>query len=463
MDAQLIIQQIQAGSQMNRIIHDLIDEHTVRATYMKKLYEEYKGDVFIKHREYEYNEGEKVDRKIASDYRGYIVDTLTGYLFGNPVTYSVDSEQYGNTTQYDQTVSTLKMFIRRNSISDLDAETGKKASICGYGARLMYFDADGKVRIMNVSPWECIFINDPSLDEPQYAMRYYKIETESGESYTHVEWYDDTNWQEFEERSDGLFYPVSEPKAHLFKGVPLVEFPNNEERLGDFEKVREAIDGYDILISDVQSELEEQRLAYMVFSGSQIDQQTLAMARKTGAFNLPESTDKVYYLVKQLSDTVIENQKRTLKENIHKFSKTVDMSDETFSGASQSGESRKWKLLAMENLSIIKERKFTKALRLQFSMIEDIWRSKNIPVLDDTIVWKFSRNLPVEMTHEATILSTLHGHISDKTRLSLASFIDDAETEMEQMKTDQEFFYVPPMLEEEPQEETEEEENEPEQ
>lgn len=444
MDTQNVIDQILAGSPMNAIISDLIEEHTVRAVKMKRLYEEYKGDVPIKHREYDYNEGEKVDERIPSDYRGYIVDTLTGYLFGNPVKYEVDRNQYGNTAQYDQAASTLKMFIRRNSISDLDAETGKKASICGYGARLMYFDTNAKVRIMNVNPWEAIFIENPSTGDPEYAMLYYPMEYDDGSSRMHVEWYDRTNWQEFE-LDGGIFKPLGLPKKHMFDGVPLIEFPNNEERLGDFEKVRESIDAYDILLSDVQSELEEQRLAYMVFSGSQIDRETLVKARQTGAFNLPESTDKVYYLVKAMSDNVIENQKKTLKENIHKFSKTVDMSDETFSGASQSGESRKWKLLAMENLSIIKERKFSKALRLQFDMIEDIWMSKNIPIIDDTVTWRFNRNLPVEMTHEADILSKLNGHISNKTRLGLASFIEDAETELNQMIAEQEQFYVPPL------------------
>ena len=239
---------------------------------------------------------------------------------------------------------------------------------------------------------------------------------------------------------------MDEPKEHLIPGVPLLEFPNNEERLGDFEKVRDLIDSYDILVSDVQSELEEQRLAYLVFAGAEITKATIDDARKTGAFNMPDANDKVYYLVKNLSDNVIENQKSTLRENIHKFSKTVDMSDEKFSGASQSGESRKWKLLAMENLATIKERKFSRSLRLQFKLIEDIWQERREPVLDSTVVWKFSRNLPIEITQEAQILAMLNGHISNKTRLSLASFIEDADTEINQMLQEAETLIPPPLL-----------------
>ncbi len=446
MDTQSIIRQIQGGSPTNEIIRDLIDYHATKAVWMKTLYKEYKGNVPVKHRDYEYNNKTKIDRKLSNDYRGYIVDTLTGYVFGTPVSYSIDKDQYLNEKDYDDVTNLLKMFIRRNSIADIDAETAKKASICGYGARLMYIDKEGRVRIMNADPWECIFIEDSSLDEPEFALRYYQMEYVNGkttEYRTHVEWYDSKYVEEFEQEQ-GIFFAVPGSKReHMFDGVPLIEFPNNEERMGDFEKVRDLIDAYDFMLSDVQSELEEQRLAYLVFAGASIDPITMHQARLTGAFSLPDSSDTVSYLVKNLSDTVIENQKKTLRENIHKFSKTVDMSDETFSGATQSGESRKWKLLAMENLAVTKERKFSRSFRLQFAMVEKVWQDKMHRIIDDTIMWKLIRNLPVELTQEATILTTLNGVISNKTRLGLASFIDDADAEMALMKEDAEAYSTP--------------------
>jgi len=243
----------------------------------------------------------------------------------------------------------------------------------------------------------------------------------------------------------------------MFNGVPLIEFPNNAERMGDFEKVRELIDSYDILLSDTQSELEEQRLAYLVFSGAQIDRATMEEAKKTGAFSLPDPQDTVTYLVKNLSDTVIQNHKATLRENIHKFSKTVDMSDEKFSGASQSGESRKWKLLAMENLAVIKERKFSKSVRNMFRMIEEVWIDKLDPIIPASIMWNLTRNLPIELTQEATLLTMLNGVISNKTRLGLASFIDDAESEITLMQEDMDLVPSRPLVDEE----VEEKENEP--
>lgn len=67
-----------------------------------------------------------------------------------------------------------------------------------------------------------------------------------------------------------------------------------------------------------------------------------------------------------------------MNQNIYKFSSSVDMSDESFSGASQSGESRKWKLLSLEFKAITKERKFTTGLRSMFKVISSSWNTKGI-------------------------------------------------------------------------------------
>ena len=106
----------------------------------------------------------------------------------------------------------------------------------------------------------------------------------------------------------------------------------------------------------------------------------------------------------------------------------------------------------MENLATIKERKFSRSLRTQFKLIEDIWQERREPVLDSTVVWKFSRNLPIEITQEAQILAMLNGHISHRTRLNLASFIEDADTEINQMLQEAETMIPPPLLTDEEEE-----------
>jgi hypothetical protein len=53
-------------------------------------------------------------------------------------------------------------------------------------------------------------------------------------------------------------------------------------------------------------------------------------------------------------------------------------------------------------------------------------------------VWMgFKRNIPVNYLDEAQTTTQLRGQISEKTRLSLLSFVDDVDHEVEEMQTEQ--------------------------
>lgn len=425
-------------------IPDLINNHSARSLIMQELYNEYKGEVAITDRVME--DETKSNNKLANDYRGDIIDTISGYMFGLPISYAVDDKRFQRGKSISPTYEVLNTefenFRYRNNIEDVDGETGKMMSICGYGARLVYINTDGLESVINVNPWECIFIYDGTNNELQYAIRYYKVylSTDRGmrERYK-VEWYDKQYVEVYMQTGDrGYELVQDETRPHLFDYVPLIEFPNNQERLGDFEKVGSLIDAYDLTTSDAQNEIEEFRMAYLVFKGLVPDAATIKKARQSGAFGLMDPEMDIMFLTKQISDTLIENHKKTLNENIYKFSKTVDMRDENFSGAALSGEARKWKLLGLENKAISKERKFTGALKNQFRVLASAWKKKGLDVDFADIYWEFKRNLPVEMKLEAETTVALKGMISEETRLSLLPFIDDPKWELEKMKQEQE-------------------------
>lgn len=436
---------------MDRVIKELLEDHAPRAAEMRRLWDAYWGDVPILEREFE--DETKINNKLANDYRGDIIDTVVGYLWGDPISYEIDRQVYadegaegGVSEEWHRYNSVLSRFNVRNAIDDLDSETGLYMSVCGYAARLLYIDRNGEERVMNVPPWEVVFIYDASHDEPQYAMRYYTVQVDAGdgvEDRIHVEWYDGATVTEYQEDDSEAFVLVEDARPHLFDGVPLVEFPNNGRRQGDFEKVESLIDAYDRTLSDAQNEVEEFRQAYLAFKGAEIDGETIRAARRTGAFSLPPDSD-AKFLTKDIIDAFIENHKASLNSNIYKFAKSVDMQDENFSGAAQSGTSRKWKLLGLENKAITKERKFGGALRRQFAVLATAWHKKGIGVDPLAIYWTMKRNLPVDHTDEAQATAQLRGHVSERTRLSLLSFVDDVEWEIEQMRQEREDWVTLP-------------------
>ena len=414
------------------IIKQILDWHKPHRDAMLGLYNRYRGEgVPIQKRELP--DPKKPNNKILNDYRGYIINQIVGYLWGQPISYSIDIRKYDE-AKAKEYHDRLSRFNALNTIDDLDSELGKIMSICGYAARLLYIDKNGEERAMNIFPWEAVFVEDGG--EITHAIRYYKVKNGDNE-YTKVEWYDNKNVTFFIE-DDGVFIMDSEgSQPHLFDFVPLIRFQNNDEEQGDFEKVEALIDAYDKIVSDSVNEVETFANAYMGFKGVQIDQETIEKMKQTGGIEIDEHGD-VFFITKNINDTFVENNKKTLNENIHKFSASVDMSDEKFSGGTQTGESRKWKLIALENKAGTKARKFGKGLREQFKVLCSAWQKKGIDLDYLDIFWEFKRNVPIDLSYVADYASKLNGIHSKHTLLSQIPYIDDVNYELELMRQEQE-------------------------
>jgi SPP1 family phage portal protein len=453
---------------MSDIINDLITEAKTRHGVQGDLYLRYKADdatvpVFLR----TFTDTTKINNKLNNSFDSEIVDTKIGYMFGRPVVYSIDKTEYqdeqgqwADKAGYDAQQTVIDEFAARNMLDDLDAETGKMAAICGMAARLCYIDRDGKERVMNVPPWECVWVYDASINEPQYALRYYTVQVQDSGTWverTRVEWYDaanvtfyvsDKEGQYSLDQSEGYWDAPNErwvtvnPKPHMFDGIPLIAFPNNEEAQGDSEKVLELIDGYDRAFSDVNSELDQFRLAYMKFIGATVDAETVANAQKTGAFGLPPDAD-VGFIEKNINDAFVENHLNRLEQNILRFAKHVNFGDEAFAG-NQSGVALKFKLFGLDAKCQTTELKFRRALQQMWRVICSAWHRKSkFAVGKDRandylqIHADFSRNFPLHLLEEAEATGKLKGMVSEITRLKLLPFVEDPAKELELMQAEQ--------------------------
>ncbi len=414
------------GRVTSKIIHDLIQAHAPRREEMLELYYRYLGaEEGVPVLTRKFADELKVNNKLANDFLGEIVNTKFGYFAGMPIAYNVDKDADG----FEQMTDTIAQFKARNNIEDLDAETAKNAAIYGIEGRLCYVDKEGDARVMQVPGWECIWVTDMSIAEPQYALRYYEIDVDGQPKYR-VEWYDDTTITYYIGDRHGGYKPDGE-EPHLFDEVPLVAFPNNAERQGDGEKVLTLIDGYDNTLSDVNSEIEQFRLAYMYARGVTVDDETIEQAKRTGCFEIPEDAE-MGFITKTLDDGVVENHLNRVEQNILRFSNSVNFGDEAFAG-NLSGVALKFKLFGLETKCIAAERKFASALRQMFRVLASGWAKRGVTIVPESLFFEFKRNFPLNLHDEAETTQVLKGLVSEQTRLSLLSFVDDAEYEQELM------------------------------
>ena len=114
----------------------------------------------------------------------------------------------------------------------------------------------------------------------------------------------------------------------------------------------------------------------------------------------------------------------------------ANMSESEFGNSS--GTALAFKLQAMDNLARMKDRKlqsaFNRLYRIVFSVplttvYEDAWTG---------LTYTFTRNVPRNILEEAQIVGQLSGQVSEETKLSVLSIVDDPRKEIERMEREEE-------------------------
>lgn len=360
---------------------------------------------------------DKINNKINVDHFSDIIDFKIGYLFGIPVIYSLPED-------YPEKEKKIFIdFLKYTSADDLDAEVGRTAAICGYGFKEIYIDSKGNTNIQEVNPANVIIISKENrIDHPDYVIKYYKIA--DGETIkTKAVFYDSKYKYTYLSDADGKVFSFQGKNTHLADMVPVIGYPNNKSMKGDAEKVIKLIDAYDRTISDVNSEIEQFRLAYMIFMNIDVDEKLIKELRQTGGIQVDENGD-IRFLTKEIADTVIENHLNRLENEIYRKSQTPNLADKAFSG-NQSGVAIRYKLLPFESKNKSTERKFKNSNKRLFEVLGTIWAKKKISIDYLDITQTFTRNFPANVKEESETLNYLWGRIPRKRAWALMSFIDD--------------------------------------
>lgn len=368
----------------------------------------------------------KPNNKTANPYASYITDTLVGYFMGEPVSYNADDKNM---------LEELNMIFEYNDEADENAELAKDASIYGVAFEELYFSEDDKnIRFCRLDPKEVIPVYDKTIERNLIAvLRYYK-------DYDFVE--DKTSFiievidsiETIRYRANDHFdnFVLLENYPHYFGMVPVAIYENNEDQMGDFEKVLDLIDAYDKMESDSLNDFEYFVDAYLALYGFTADAEDIQQMKQNRVLLMDEGTS-AEWLIKSENDATTENMKNRLDKDIHKFAKCPNLTDEEFA-SNASGVAIKFKLLGTENLVSIKERKFKKGLQERLELISAInglvrngfdWRAIDII---------FTRNIPSNDVEMANMVNTLSGIVSNETLLAQIPFVEDVESEVQRVK-----------------------------
>lgn len=422
----------------NEFIKDFIDIRNERLRKYKQYTTEKNA---IDGREKPDSDLIKVWNKIHNSFFNLIVDQKIGYVFGNPISYQIEEDVAENERDW------VKDYLYNQDIFLKDIETGTQQASCGVAYRLLDIETkpvlsmfETVANLSNVNSWDAYI-----LGSKEAAVVLSEDYTEQGHTQIFTLYTKDVIVEYRCATSDVnemMEFKVAGGRDNLLGIVPVFEFRNNQEMHCDFETVEDLNDAYDRMISSGADEVEQFRLAYLLVTGTDLTKEEAKKIfnKETGIFNIPEGDGNAQFLTKDMPKDFFEYFIELLEKNIFRFSKSVDVNDEAFAGGNESGEARKWKLIALEFKANLTESWFEKGLRDMFEGIVAYMRIKlgMNSIVSSNIYADFTRTLPVDLGYLADTLTKLTTILSERTVLGMIPAIDDVDAEMEQKQRERE-------------------------
>ncbi len=320
----------------------------------------------------------------------------------------------------------------------------------------VYYDEEGEFRYCIVPAEEIIVVYDEVYQQDiKEVIRYYDIKLlENGKEKTRrkVEWWTEEKVTYYTEESSGEFLQDGEAGhwtvtklldgeeteviSHGWGRVPFIPLKNNDREMTDLQLVKGLIDAYDYISSEGTNNLLDLVDLYWVIQGYG-GETANAIARKlqiNKAVQISDSSGRVE--AKQI-DLPVEGRldwMQALRKDIFHFGMGVDTDSDDW-GKAASGVALKFQyaMFYLKINGIMPEIK--KAVKAFFRFAVEDWNRRNETDWD----WRkvqivLNTNGITDDTEIMQIIKDSQGIVSEKTLLGKHPFVEDVNSEMEQLE-----------------------------
>lgn len=385
-------------------------------------------------------EGRRRLEEDKADYRarhafGYkITRFMAGYIAGNPITVESDENTADNLSEVHKT----------NKIDKTNKSIVFDSSRYGRAFEIHYYTEDG-LKIKKVEPQDMFVIRSADLEKeiigavhlPKYNGEYH-IDLYTNErkvSFNPVESVRDI-------QPDGIT-----TKKHSFGDVPVVEWHNNDFKMGDWESEISLIDLYDSAESDTANYMSDLVDALLVVSGdfesSNLSTDDAIKQKQAGMLLLQSGTDingkqtsiGADYIYKQYDSQGQEAYKSRVKQDFYDLVGVPNFSDEKL--GSVTTQTMMYKMIDLMQTTADKQTTYTEALERRYELISKFYKNMRLGEINiDDMKFVFHPNLPNDVWEEISKVVSSGGELSQETMMNNTSFTD-FKTEQERLKDEQ--------------------------
>lgn len=320
----------------------------------------------------------------------------------------------------------------------------------------VYYDEEGRFRSCIVPAEEIIAIYDEVYQEDlKEVIRYYDIKILDGgreKTRRRVEWWtaegvtcytEDSNG-EFLREKDGGHWAVTEildgeegrTEAHSWGRVPFIPLRNNAEEMTDLQAVKGLIDAYDYISSEGTNNLLDMVDLYWVIQGYG-GETAGAVARKLQINKAVQISDSSGNVEAKQVELPVEGRLewlQMLRKDIFHFGMGVDTDSDDW-GRAASGVALKMQfaMFYLKVNGIMPEMK--KAIKEYFRFAVEDWNREHGTDWDwEDILVTLNTNGITDDAETMQIIKDSKGIVSEKTLLGKHPFVEDVNSEMEQLE-----------------------------
>lgn len=319
------------------VISEALPIHTANVEQIDYLFNYYKGIQPVLDRTKKYHQ--EINNKIVENHAREIVAFKVGYLLWKPIEYVSRKKNDENNK-----IEILNDYMVLEDKVGLDKALAKHQSICGTSYRLGLenknydnaFGEEAPFKIYSVFPANAFVVYSSDFKkEPVLGCIVDKVYDVNGNLKQRVQAYTDTTFYEI---FDGA---ITKIKSHTYGQIPLVEYPLNEERMGDFEQVIGLLDAINLTQSNRLDGVEEFIQALMVFKNFDIKEEDVKKLRELGAIKIKDGSKElpanVSYLTQELNQTQVQTLVNYMYDIVLKIVGMPSTSDGNTSDSSNNG------------------------------------------------------------------------------------------------------------------------------
>lgn len=420
-------------------IEELINKHRNLIGRIKKNQRYYEANHDIKRRQKKLKTS--ANNRVVCNHAKDISDTATGYFMNSPISYA----SYDN--QNKESIDKLTDAFDKADVDDVDSDNAHDMSICGVAYEYVYIkQGETEIAVRNLEPDHTFLVYDDTIEQNLlFGVYYYRYKDAitSQQCYRATvctKNYITTMILECNNRNRHRF--IDKPVKHFFGDVPIIEYRNNKLCIGDFEQQISLIDAYNKLMSDRVNDKEQFVESLLVIYGSLMGDdneevsETMKILKENGLLELPAEA-RAEYLSRVFDEAGMEVLRKAIKEDIYTFSHVPNLTDENFVGNS-SGVAMEYKLLGLQMITGEKEKYYITGLKRRIELFCNYLNIKAIVIDPGNVKITFTRKLPKNLNELAQMIANLSGKVSNETLIEQLPFIEDAPSEMEKVKKENE-------------------------